>query len=77
MLLDKIKSIALAVGLGLVATILACCAGLPVVAAHHGVTVRDALLLAHQQPVRYWPGDLRMAMAIAMAAGTSATVLLN
>jgi len=76
MLLDKIKSIALAVGLGLVATILACCAGLPVVAAHHGVTVRDALLLAHQQPVRYWPGDLRMAMAIAMAAGTSATVLL-
>ncbi|CAJ0808535.1 hypothetical protein LMG19087_00246 [Ralstonia wenshanensis] len=76
MLLDKIKSIALAVGLGLVATILACCAGLPVVAAHHGVTVRDALLFAHQQPVRYWPGDLRMAMAIAMAAGTSATVLL-
>lgn len=76
MLLDKVKSVALAVGLGLVATILACCAGLPVVAAHHGVTVRDALLFAHQQPVRYWPSDLRMAMAIAMAAGTSSTVLL-
>lgn len=76
MLLDKVKSLALALGLGLLASTLASFAGLKIVAARHAVAVSDALTFARRQPFGYWPTDLLAAAALALAAGLGFTALL-
>jgi type IV secretion system protein VirD4 len=76
MLLDKIKSLALALGLGLLASTFASFAGLKVVAARHAVAVSDALTFARRQPLGYWPTDLLTAAALALAAGLGFAALL-
>lgn len=76
MLLDKIKSAALALGLALLAAIFASFAGLKIVAARHDVAIRDALTFARRQPLGYWPTDLQAAAAVALAVALVAVSLL-
>lgn len=76
MLLDKIKSAALALGLALLAAIFASFAGLKIVAARRDVAIRDALTFARRQPLGYWPTDLQAAAAIALAVALAAVSLL-
>lgn len=76
MLLDKIKSLALALGLGLMATAFAAFGGLKLVAARHAVAVSDALTFARRQPLGYWPTDLQAAAVIALAVGLAFAALL-
>ena len=75
-MLDKIKTLALAAGLGLLVTTLASFAGLKVVAARHAVAVSDTLTFARRQPLGYWPTDLLAAAALALAAGLGFAALL-
>lgn len=77
MLLDKIKSFALALGLGLMATVLAAVGGLKLVAAHHQATVPDAWRFAITQPVVAWPGDMQGAGMLALAAGLGISALFG
>lgn len=77
MLLDKIKSFALAAGLGLMATVLAAVGGLKLVAAHHQATVPDAWRFAIAQPITLWPGDMQGAGMLALAAGLGIAALLG
>lgn len=76
MLLDKIKSFVVALGLGLMAAILASFAGLKIVAARHAVPIGDALTFARRQPLGFWPTDLQAAAALALAAGLGFAALL-
>lgn len=76
MLLDKIKSAALALGLALLAATFASFAGLKIVAARHDVAIRDALTFARRQPLGYWPTDLQAAAAVALAVALAAVALL-
>ena len=69
MLLDKIKSFALAVGLGLMASALASVAGLKLMAARYHVASGDVVAFARRQPVGLWPTDLLAAAAAVLAVG--------
>lgn len=76
MLLDKIKTIALALVLGLMATAFAAVGGLKLVAAHHQATVPDAWRFAIAQPVSRWPDDMQGAGLVAFAIGGGFSALL-
>jgi type IV secretion system protein VirD4 len=76
MLLDKVKSFALAVALGLMATAFAAAGGLKLVAARHQATVPDAWRFAMTQPIARWPVDMLGAGALALAVGLGFTALL-
>lgn len=76
MLLDKVKTLALAFGLGLLATTFAAAGGLKIVAARHAVSVGDALTFARRQPLGYWPTDLLAAAALALSAGLGFAAIL-
>ncbi|WP_042299611.1 type IV secretory system conjugative DNA transfer family protein [Paraburkholderia kururiensis] len=69
MLLDKIKSFALALALGLMATILAALALLRYVAARHSASLPDALAFAWREQVERWPADLLVAAALDAIVG--------
>lgn len=76
MLLDKIKSLALALGLGLLATTIASFAGLKFVATRHQAAVPDAWRFAVAQPVAQWPDDMQGAALCAVALGLGLAGLL-
>ncbi|HUW51552.1 MAG TPA: type IV secretory system conjugative DNA transfer family protein [Sulfuricella sp.] len=76
MLLDKIKSFALALALGLLATTFATFGGLKFVAARHHATVPDAWRFAFAQPVSLWPDDMQGMGLIALALGFGFIALL-
>lgn len=76
MLLDKIKSLALALGLGLLASTFASVAGLKIVAAQHQATVPAAWRFAIAQPIARWPGDMQGVGLVAVAIGGGFAALL-
>jgi type IV secretion system protein VirD4 len=76
MLLDKLKSIATAFGLGLLATTFASFAGLKWVAERHQATVPDAWRFAMAKPIASWPSDLQLASAAAIGLGFATAALL-
>jgi len=75
MLLDKIKSFALAMALGLMATTCAAVLLLRYVAARHGASFADALAFAWRWPVGQWPADLGTAVALDAVIGVGCTAL--
>lgn len=76
MLLDQIKTFALALWLGLMATALAAFGGLKFVATRHQAALTDAWRFALAQPIARWPDDLLGAAMLAAACGLGFAALL-
>lgn len=75
MLLDKVKTFALALWLGLMATALAAFGGLKLVAARHQAALPDAWRFAKAQPLARWPDDLLGAAMLAPTCGVGFAAL--
>jgi type IV secretion system protein VirD4 len=76
MLLDKIKSAAAALGLGLLATTFASFAGLKWVAERRQTDLSAVWRVITDYPVRRWPGDLLIATIAPVTIGVAITALL-
>lgn len=76
MLLDKIKSLALALMVGLMITTIASIGGLRFVAARHQVSIVDTWHFANAQPIALWPLDLLAFSLLALVIGLCLTSLL-
>ncbi|KJJ99198.1 hypothetical protein UB44_13740 [Burkholderiaceae bacterium 26] len=76
MLLDKIKSMVLALALGLMAAATTALALFKLAAARHGVALGDALAFAQRQQIGLWPAELLAAAALAVVLGVGVATLL-
>ncbi|MGN8064915.1 type IV secretory system conjugative DNA transfer family protein [Ralstonia sp. 22111] len=76
MLLDKVKSMVLALALGLMAAVITALALFKLAAGRHGVALGDALALAQRRQLGLWPAELLAAAAFALAVGVGVTTLL-